>query len=241
MQRLDAQTIACQQQAPALFIENRKGKHASQLMDAIGAVFLIEMYNHFGIGVGIKMMTFAFKLRTQFGEVVNLSVEDNPDRLILVLNRLAAASHVNNAQSPHSTADWPSHVKSLIIRPWIDCGSMAALASEFMIPAIPHIKNSHQGYHSWNDDILNKALYPVSVLAIIAPQKGTHRAKNAQCRVSCFQPGPCHLKFKESLAKILQIAKPLRACRSKPPALKIRQALIHLFPAAAPQLIAGKT
>ncbi len=55
-----------------------------------------------GLGIALRPVTVAmrFKLRAELGVVVDLAVEDDPDGLVLVGERLVASRQINDAQPP---------------------------------------------------------------------------------------------------------------------------------------------
>jgi hypothetical protein len=57
----------------------------------------------------------AFEPLAELGEVVNFSIENDPDALVFVVDWLVSAAEVNDAQSAHSQADWPACVNSLVV------------------------------------------------------------------------------------------------------------------------------
>src|SRR6266849_3997530 len=54
-----------------------------------------------GIGVGLETMSLLLERGAQLAVVVDLAVEDYPDRRIFVVNRLTAATQIDDAQTPH--------------------------------------------------------------------------------------------------------------------------------------------
>src|ERR1700730_3302519 len=74
------------------------------------------MNDHLGIGVGGKTVAALFELVTQFGEVVNLAVIHNPNRLIFVENRLVPTRQVDDAEPAHPQSDAALHEDALVVR-----------------------------------------------------------------------------------------------------------------------------
>ena len=75
------------------------------------------MHDDFGIAVGIKRVTAGFEFLPQCGEVVDFAVKDHPHAVIFVMNWLASAREVNNAQATHAQAHRAPGVDSLVVRP----------------------------------------------------------------------------------------------------------------------------
>jgi hypothetical protein len=61
------------------------------------ALVFIQMNDDFGIRIRVKPMTFGFQLCSQLPEVINLSVEDHPNRSVFVVNGLATAAQIDQA------------------------------------------------------------------------------------------------------------------------------------------------
>ena len=57
------------------------------------------------------------QVAAKLGEVVNLSVEDDPDRTIFVGNRLVTTGNVNDRKSPHAYGCAAFDVIPGVIRP----------------------------------------------------------------------------------------------------------------------------
>jgi hypothetical protein len=58
------------------------------------------MDDRFGVTIGLVPMSSAFQTRPQFTVVINLAVEDDPDRVILIRHGLMAIPQVDNAKAP---------------------------------------------------------------------------------------------------------------------------------------------
>ena len=60
-------------------------------------------------------MTRRFEIAAQLGEVVDLAVEDDPDRAVLVVNRLMAGRQIDDAQPPHPERHAFFHPHALVV------------------------------------------------------------------------------------------------------------------------------
>src|SRR5712692_5201509 len=89
-QRLLADAIARQKKRLGSLVPNCEREHAAQMLRAVGSVFVVCVDDRFGVAVGIKLVAETFQLRAQFAVVVNLSVENDPGGLVLIVNRLLA-------------------------------------------------------------------------------------------------------------------------------------------------------
>jgi hypothetical protein len=88
--------FADQQHEVPLSIPDGIGKHPPQPVDRLWSFLFVEMHQDFGIAMGLKTMTFLDQLLAEFAVVVDLAIQDRPDRAGLVLNRLMAAGRVNH-------------------------------------------------------------------------------------------------------------------------------------------------
>jgi hypothetical protein len=64
--------------------------------------------NDFGVAVGCELMPARFQFGAQLNVIEDFAVEDNPQRAVLVSNRLLAAGEINDTQArvakPHIAA-----------------------------------------------------------------------------------------------------------------------------------------
>src|ERR1019366_2767788 len=68
---LDLETISRSEKHTLATIPDCKGKHAAQMLDAIAAIFLIEVDDGFGIAVGAIAVSAGLKRGAQLGMVVD--------------------------------------------------------------------------------------------------------------------------------------------------------------------------
>jgi len=79
-------------------------------------MLFIEVNQRFGIAVRVVGMTRLLEFRAQLAVVVDFSVEDHPDALILVVDGLVAAGHVDDGEPAHCEADASAHVGATVVR-----------------------------------------------------------------------------------------------------------------------------
>jgi hypothetical protein len=108
--RLDADAIACEQQALPARIPDREREHAAEAFDAGIAPLLVPVDDHLGVGMGAEPVARALQLRAQVREVVDLAVERHPDAAVLVRQRLLTRGDVDDAQPAMREADALAHV-----------------------------------------------------------------------------------------------------------------------------------
>jgi hypothetical protein len=74
------------------------------------------MNDDLGIALRVEIMAALFQVPAQFGEVVDLSVENDPDVFLFVVDGLMPAGKVDDAQSPHPQADGTLGIDAFIVR-----------------------------------------------------------------------------------------------------------------------------
>jgi hypothetical protein len=116
IERLDPQPIAGQEEPAPLAVPQGEGEHPAQGLDATILVFLVEMKDRLVVAVRPVAMAPLFQIRPELGVVVDLAVADNPDALVLVRHRLAAALGIHDRQSPMTQADRTLDEQSLPVR-----------------------------------------------------------------------------------------------------------------------------
>src|SRR6266849_2080622 len=85
-------------------------EHATEVVHAADAVVLIEVDDRLGIAGRAEDVTASHEIPAEIVEVVDLPVEDDPDRTVLVANGLIAGMQVDDAEPSHAQADPRAHV-----------------------------------------------------------------------------------------------------------------------------------
>ena len=70
------------------------------MVDARVAPLFVGVNDGLGVGARAVAMAGGFELRPDVGVVVDLAVEDDPDRAVLVRHRLMAGRQIDDAQPP---------------------------------------------------------------------------------------------------------------------------------------------
>ncbi|OHB66343.1 MAG: hypothetical protein A2V70_10120 [Planctomycetes bacterium RBG_13_63_9] len=117
IQRLQSDPIPRQHEPPPRPIPDRKRKHPPQPRDQLLAVLLVEMDQHFGVRPAAEPVALGLKLPAKLLEVVDLPVEDDLDRPILVAHGLVAAIDINNRQPPVRQPNARRREEPLGVRP----------------------------------------------------------------------------------------------------------------------------
>src|SRR5215470_17329500 len=99
VERLDAETVTCEQQPPPGLVPNGKREHAVEVVDAIVAPLLVGVHDGFGVGTRAVDVTVGFELPPDERVVVDLAVEDHPDVAALVGQGLLAVPEIHDAQT----------------------------------------------------------------------------------------------------------------------------------------------
>src|SRR5262245_55874163 len=100
VERLLAEPVAGKEELFPILIINRKGKHAVQPFRQSSTPFLVAVDENLGIGVRrAKNMTPRHELGPQLQVIIDLTVEDDRDRAILVPKRLVTTADVDNGET----------------------------------------------------------------------------------------------------------------------------------------------
>src|SRR5262245_60282120 len=86
------------------------------MIDQIVAVIFVKMDDDFGVGIRAELMAAREQPPAQFGKIVNLAVEDYPDRAVFVGDWLMARGQVNDRKPPHSQRDVVLEIKAFVVR-----------------------------------------------------------------------------------------------------------------------------
>jgi hypothetical protein len=85
------------------------------VVDKAIAVTIVQVHDHFGIRMGIELMSELLQVAAQFDVVEDLAVEDRPDRFCVVVDRLIPGAQVDNAEPGMAESDPVIHVKPVTI------------------------------------------------------------------------------------------------------------------------------
>src|SRR5262249_8291465 len=99
IQRLDAEPVTRDHEPPAAAVPDRVGEHPAQPLDATRPELLTEVDDRFSVRRTAIAVAALFQHRAQFGVVVDLAVEGDPDRIVFVGHGLAAPAQIDYGQS----------------------------------------------------------------------------------------------------------------------------------------------
>ena len=115
MERLDTDAIARDEETPRPRVPDGQPEHASKPAHRRRAPLFVGMHDRFGVGGGIEAMACRFQLATKLAKVVDLPVEDDPHRLVFVVDRLMAGREVDDTQAAHAERHAITHQHTFIV------------------------------------------------------------------------------------------------------------------------------
>src|SRR6266571_132945 len=80
-------------------------------------MLLVEMENGLGVTLGRERVSAGQEPAAELAIIVDLTVEDDDLRAILVEDRLSPARQIDDAEPPHPEADGALHIDALVVRP----------------------------------------------------------------------------------------------------------------------------
>jgi hypothetical protein len=121
-QRLLADSIAGDEKLLPAVVPQREREHAVQVADAVGAVLLVQMHDHFRVAVRGEAVPSSLQRVTQLAVVVDLAVQDDDYGAVLVVDRLVAGIEIDDAQPLDPESDVvlvmdPARVGAPVLQP----------------------------------------------------------------------------------------------------------------------------
>ena len=119
-----------------------------ETLEHAGSPLLVPVDNNLGVRLRSKAMPLLLEDRAQLLEVVDLPVEDDPRRPIVIRHRLMPAREIDDRETPESEPEWARHevpsssgprcaIDAAIRR--ITSGSTGCWCWKLNCPAIPHM------------------------------------------------------------------------------------------------------
>src|SRR2546427_171018 len=102
--RFFADAVTPEDQSFEFRIPDREAEHPAKALEKLEAFFFIEMDDDFSVGACAEGMALCFHLVPQRLEVVDLTVENDPDAIVLIADGLVATGDVNDGKP--SLAHW---------------------------------------------------------------------------------------------------------------------------------------
>ena len=110
------QAIARQKELAPGGVPDGEGEHAPERIQAADPAFLVEVEDHLRVGVGAEPVAPSHEVGPEVLEIVDLPVEDDPDRAVLVRHRLVAGgAEIDDAETPVREAHRPLAVDPGIV------------------------------------------------------------------------------------------------------------------------------
>ena len=116
VQRLYPESVPTEKEPAAAGIPNRKRESAVQVFGGRFSLLLVKVKNDLGVRSGSKPVTAAFKVPSQFGKVVDLSVVDDDHVAGLVEDRLFSRGKVDYAQPAVSQSRSAIEEETFLVR-----------------------------------------------------------------------------------------------------------------------------
>ena len=107
VERLLADSVAGHPERLATLVPQGEDEHAAEALDGFLAPLFPGVHDHFGVGPGPEAMALGLQLGDQRLEVVDLAVERDPDRAVLVREGLLARRQVDDREPPMAEPDVP--------------------------------------------------------------------------------------------------------------------------------------
>ena len=117
VQRLDADSIAREDDDLPREVEHGEGEHPVQMLDAAFTPLLIGPQEDFGVRSGAEPIPEIGQLPAQLRMVVDLAVEDDPRGGIVIGQRLMATLDVDDREPSHRQADAALDDGPRVVRP----------------------------------------------------------------------------------------------------------------------------
>src|SRR3990172_4145552 len=145
VERLDPETIAGEEQLSRRGVPDRERKHPVEVADTVGTELLVGVDHDLGVGAGLEPMSQLRKEVTKALVVVDLAVEDDPDRAVFVSDGLMAALDVYDGEPPRGETDSRVEERPFIVLSPVGDGPGHALENGFF-PLRPTTRASTSRY-----------------------------------------------------------------------------------------------
>src|SRR5262249_2234622 len=107
-QRLDSESIPGEKQALRPLVPEGKGEHPIERTNTGLASIFIEMDDRLGVALRRKSVSSRLELGSKLAVVVDLAIENYPDRVVLIRERLGTRYQVDDTESPVTEPDAPA-------------------------------------------------------------------------------------------------------------------------------------
>ena len=112
----DAHAVTGKEQLLLACIPNGHTELTIKIIQHLGAFFFVEVQEDFGICVGIELVSASFQVGTKFNVIEDLSVVNDPQGLVFIVDRLITTGKVDDAEACRCKASDIVHVNAEGIR-----------------------------------------------------------------------------------------------------------------------------
>ena len=120
VERLHAQTVARDQEAPAPCIPERERKHPVQPGDETVGIVFVEVCDHLRVALRLEHVALGLQICSQGMEVVDLAVQDHPYALVFIRDRLGAGLEIDDGETPDSQSGPAEDDVSVLVGATVD-------------------------------------------------------------------------------------------------------------------------
>ncbi len=113
---LDARRVTGNHQALASIIPDGETEHPVESIQYLGAPLFIAVNDDLGIRARAKDVSERLELASKLVEIVDLTVENDPDRFLLIRHRLMSACNIDNRKAAKSEPNRAIYVVALVVR-----------------------------------------------------------------------------------------------------------------------------
>ena len=115
VERLLAEAIARQHERTRALVPHGEGEHPAESVNTALPALLVEVHDHLSVRLRTERMPTGAQLISKLDVVVDLAVEGDPDRPVLVRDRLAAAIQVDDREPADRHPERAARIESPLI------------------------------------------------------------------------------------------------------------------------------
>ena len=101
-------------------LDNKKSVTVKVIDKAI-TILGVGVNNDFSVALGLEHVPFSLEFTAKLAEIVDLTITDDPERVVVVRDGLVTTGEVNNGKSLHSQRNAFSDVHALVVRTTMKC------------------------------------------------------------------------------------------------------------------------
>src|SRR6185437_620070 len=115
IKRLLAEAVAGEEQRLLGCVPQGEGEHAAKAREAVLAPFLPGMNDDLGIAMGTETMPLSRELGHEFAGIINLAIEGDGNRAVLVEQRLLPMRDIDDGEAPVAESDAGGDMKTAAV------------------------------------------------------------------------------------------------------------------------------